>query len=535
MSLLKQIHDWSVGLKPCLRDALRRLLQNPSLTDSDFDDLFALLKLDAGIPDSKNRKAEPLDVSHLPSMTSQGKPIRLLSLHSLKNVNRIAENQTLQFVPLGLTVIYGDNGTGKSGYSRVLKLACRARDEKATVLPNAHLPKGKQGVPEAHFVIEAEGQVKKLAWKLGDASHPEMSALSVFDSHCARAYLDAEQDVAYLPYGIDLVENLAQVVLPELTKRLTSSLQACVVEPSTFQDLLGNTAVGKMVANLSAATDKTDVTALSTIEEKDNTRHHVLTVTLKEQDPKAKAAALRRMSERLKAVQTKMDMAFNLLNGGASDRLKTLDVATQAAIAAESVAATHFQSGESLLPGAGGPEWQALFESARAFAALAYKDNSFPVSDEDARCLLCQQELSDGAGRLKRFDDFVKNDTATIAKMKRAECAQAISQLEKATVSFGLDTSLITELDQNTAGFSDALIAYQTKLEERRKWLIDSLGKHTWANEPGIETDPRSDLAKLISGLGDMAVAHGCDRTSGGLSRDCVVWVKEFLEVFPSV
>lgn len=128
MSLHHEIYEWSSGLKPCLSDALRRLLQNSTLTTEDHDDLFALLKLEVGLADPKGRVAVPLDKSHLPSTAAPGMTLRLLSLKNFKNVNRIAENQKLEFVPLGLTVVYGDNGTGKSGYSRVLKLACRTRD-----------------------------------------------------------------------------------------------------------------------------------------------------------------------------------------------------------------------------------------------------------------------------------------------------------------------------------------------------------------------------------------------------------------------
>lgn len=45
-----------------------------------------------------------------------------------------------------MTVIYGDNGSGKSGYSRVLKRACRTRDQMEAIHPNAHLPTGKAGM-----------------------------------------------------------------------------------------------------------------------------------------------------------------------------------------------------------------------------------------------------------------------------------------------------------------------------------------------------------------------------------------------------
>ena len=41
-------------------------------------------------------------------------------------VNALAPNQTLSFGP-NVTVVYGQNTAGKSGYTRILKRACRSR------------------------------------------------------------------------------------------------------------------------------------------------------------------------------------------------------------------------------------------------------------------------------------------------------------------------------------------------------------------------------------------------------------------------
>lgn len=60
----------------------------------------------------------------------------LKRMHSLKHVNALAADQSIEFASSGVTVIYGENAAGKSGYSRVLKRACHAREKKSDVLPN---------------------------------------------------------------------------------------------------------------------------------------------------------------------------------------------------------------------------------------------------------------------------------------------------------------------------------------------------------------------------------------------------------------
>jgi hypothetical protein len=85
----------------------------------------------------------------------------------------------------------------------VLKRACRARDLAEIIHPDASDAKAAANVPEATFDIEVGGNAIPLTWKRDETPPEELSTISVFDCRCARAYLDTEQDAAYLPYGLD--------------------------------------------------------------------------------------------------------------------------------------------------------------------------------------------------------------------------------------------------------------------------------------------------------------------------------------------
>ncbi len=132
---------------------MARLLAKQTLTIEDQDDLFALLKVAHGIPDPKGRKPKPLTADQIPAPEKVTTHVALLAMKNMRHVNAIAENRRLPFSATGMTVIYGDNGSGKSGYSRVLKRACRARDQMEAIHPNANLPVGTAGSAEATFEI----------------------------------------------------------------------------------------------------------------------------------------------------------------------------------------------------------------------------------------------------------------------------------------------------------------------------------------------------------------------------------------------
>ena len=126
MSILQEILDWTQGLPTWQSDAVARLLAKQTLTVEDQNDLFALLKAAHGIPDPKDRKPKPLTADQIPAPVKATTHVELRAMKNMRHVNAIAENKHLAFGATGMTVIYGDNGSGKSGYSRVLKRACRA-------------------------------------------------------------------------------------------------------------------------------------------------------------------------------------------------------------------------------------------------------------------------------------------------------------------------------------------------------------------------------------------------------------------------
>jgi len=153
MPILKEILTWSQGLPAWQSDAIARLFAKEELSNDDMEDLFALLKTEHGIADPKGRKANKLRADQIPVGATSAAQIRLLAMKDLRHVNAIAANTRLPFAPEGLTVIYGDNGSGKSRYSRVLKRACRARDQREPIHPNASLSPSQAGEPAATFEV----------------------------------------------------------------------------------------------------------------------------------------------------------------------------------------------------------------------------------------------------------------------------------------------------------------------------------------------------------------------------------------------
>jgi hypothetical protein len=95
-----------------------------------------------------------------------------------------------------LTIVYGDNGAGKTGYIRILKQACRARGQEA-ILGNVVLTGIAPPKPTVAIKYRVGVDAATREWTGGDADE-FVSCVSIFDTQCAAIYLNERTD----PSGI---------------------------------------------------------------------------------------------------------------------------------------------------------------------------------------------------------------------------------------------------------------------------------------------------------------------------------------------
>jgi energy-coupling factor transporter ATP-binding protein EcfA2 len=502
MALLNDILTWTQSLPAWQRDACRRLLQKEEgLEEADHSELYALLKKESEIETENVVDAVPLASEHLPAAIAPGETVVLVSLRELENVNQIPKDHTLGFSETGITVIYGGNGSGKSGYARVMKRACRARDQSEPIHPNAHDPAASSKIPTAKFHIKVAGGSEEIVWSRDSTPPNRLSTISVFDSRCARSYVTAEQDVAYLPYGLDIVENLANLVLPKLSEMLEAEIAGINVDTLPFHHLSGETKVGEAIENLSARSDAEAITSLGTLTEDDTKRIANLEKALKEANPLAKAEELRRSALRLKTYAGKLAKPLLWVSKEAVEKLQGIADEKRVAEDAEAKAADALRSGEELLPGTGDQAWKLLFEAARRYSIeAAYPGEEFPSSAGGIVCPLCQEELPEsGTQRLKRFDEYIRTDVAKTADAARKKVEAAKAKIEAADLQVVPEEALKDELKALDASMLEVIDDFQDSVESRRASMLDCLEIQKWEEIPRLSESPRARIRQVAA------------------------------------
>lgn len=405
---LMDILEWSKDRPDWLRDALRRLMDGGELSEQDIDDLEAICL-------GNKTKTAPLTDEHIAPQRLPNRPVAITALRGLVGVNALPEDQSLTFAPSGLTIVYGDNGSGKSGFVRVLKSACRSRDDKTSVLGDVNAP---LEVPQSGYIdYQVAGIVGTYEWHPGQKDHGDLPAVSIFDSRSANTHVQKTNNVAYVPFAMGLLDQLGRAC-EMLRARITSRIEVLAAQtPLAIKAplLSEDSAAGAYLHGLSAKSSPAELDLLIKLGGQEKRRLASLEGDLA-MDPAKAAEKLRNRGRRLDSLLGKLDRL--IASTGVHKFVEMRELQSQAA---ETSAAAKLAS-ESLfrevpLPGVGSDTWRTLWEAARTYSdKIAYPGRLFPLPVEDELCVLCQQPLEGGApGRQAAFEAFVKGAAQTAA------------------------------------------------------------------------------------------------------------------------
>ena len=475
MGPVDDILEWSTTkLTPWRQDALRRLASSSSIGAQDHSDLLDLIKDKVGFSlSSKPAAPIPLGKAHL-SVATAGSPIQVKAIRKVENVNRLMPSAALTFSANSLTVIYGRNGSGKSGFVRIFRTACRTRSDnpaKLKVLADVY---GSGGGPQAaEIVIETGGGEVVVPWTAGGPASDALLQVAVFDSSAAQLYVDGGNQIQFLPFGLALPHKLNELCLV-----LKGKLEA---ERKPITDQIGLVTVAfeapratkaqTLYSGLTSKSTDAQIGAATAFLDGDQKRLDQLTRLLAAS--KASAADLTALSTWMRGLAAEcagLDKAFSDTK---LEEHRALKLQAVQARTAAGLNATELFSSEPL-PGVGGETWRRLWLAARDYSiADAFPGRDFPVlssPDGTESCVLCHQPLSAAASeRMARFQGFVGGALAAAADQAEAIVAEAFAAVPKLDTFGSKDWSTRSEqIRKRKAELADALVTFKNGAEARR-------------------------------------------------------------------
>src|ERR1700722_1416009 len=119
------LDGWAAQLKPWQRRILSLATRGRTLSGDQIDGVYKLFLAECKLSEPRDSGDIALDVSGRP-VEALTKRLHLQRVDSLCGVNALPDKSALTFSP-GLTIIYGRNGAGKTGFARLIANACFSR------------------------------------------------------------------------------------------------------------------------------------------------------------------------------------------------------------------------------------------------------------------------------------------------------------------------------------------------------------------------------------------------------------------------
>lgn len=404
MTLEADLAEWVATRPDWQKEVVARFCRNEDLSAEDVGKIAD--QLIAGTYPA----AQGVTTKDIPGTSVTGEPVRLLGVADVSGVNALLPEQRLSFIDSGLTIIYGDNASGKSGYARLIRQAVTARikaDPLGDVFAKEHTDQ------RASFSYKV-GDVE-ATWSLADPSSRDLSAVRFYDEKCGDAYVTSASEISYRPSALTLLDRLSRAcddVQQELAKRLTANAASRPALPL----LADRTKAKELLDAINADTTPAQIDEATKLGPDHDT---VLPQKLGElarlqgSDPSAEKARLSQLAAHWRTIKDHVDSLGTALNTDEIERLRKLKTRAVELRAAASIASERTFDAEPLV-GVGSATWRALWEAARQYSmAEAYHEHEFPAVGDDSVCVLCQQPLSpDGTDRLARFEAFIQDTTS---------------------------------------------------------------------------------------------------------------------------
>lgn len=504
MSIIRSIIEWTEkDLLEWQSDAVRRLLTQDKLTEEDELEILSMVKNKWGLNSGKTVTPILLQKRDVSSFGSKATKITLKSMNALHNVNAIPDGSGLLFGHKGLTVIYGENGAGKSGYARIMKRACKARDSKERILPNV-FKDNKSSVAQAEFRISVnEGPDEKVLWKDNENIESPLSYINVFDSRSATIIVDGNNEVIYLPLGAHVFEELVKL-LKSLRDKLEK--EKPTLKPLEYKDIGIYTQVGEAIAAINHNTTEESIESLALWTKADEEKLSKLgneKAELELYEPEKQAKVIRRFKGRIKSLKDKIELLKSTFS---IEKEKELNSLIHNYKTAQMASKQIILEGDIELPleGFKNSEWQILYKAARDFSLKwAYKDKDYPVIDDDSKCVLCMQPLSGGAKeRFTFFKEFMENTTKQheeLALKKINTIESALSKIEIPPIDSIKD--LLDELRDIDEKIAVKTEAFLISIESRANKMILMAKNKQEINFATMELNPKEELQKVGESL----------------------------------
>ena len=481
--------NWANENDEWVRYVVRQVLTSGrGITTEGADHAYALFRqeksIDPRILDTEKKLAVATTVDEAEE------PLSITRLSDVSGVNALSSGAIVE-PHAGLTILFGENGTGKTGYSRIFKTLASSRTAD-TILGDiaASTPQ-----PQGATVTYQLGNVEKTVTWAGQEGVPPFTRMSIFDSPSVSFHVDDDLDYVYVPAALALFNHVIaglKAVQEDIEDAISELKSGNVTLLSRFPK---EASVYPLIETLGASTDLAELQSLADTDTEIEVRIDALrrAVAALEADTISAQIGTRQRAERVLAQAT-----------AAASSLATFDAAGyNAAISERSTLRNDYKQFRAdlfktaSLPTEPEETWEAFISAGDAYSSHLKK---LDVHDA-TRCLYCRQPLENTASKLiLKYGEFLSDKINTDIGNTDTRIASLTSPIHT-VITAELDTFIDEYQDRDDKpAFYEDLVSLASTLAD----VVDATTRSAVANSTA------SAVAKVKGDKLDRALVQTC-------------------------
>ena len=414
-----QLADWANTRDEWTRQIVRLVLASGRpLSDADIANAYQLFLEEKRL----EPRALPTEeqIASAATVAEREDTLALKTLSEVRGVNAITPGSVLDF-NAGLTVLFGENATGKTGYTRILKLMANSRKAE-DILGNIHDSRSDQP-PSAKLTYKLGAVELSRTWK-GEHGEAPFTRMSIFDTLIVNYHVDEDAVYVYTPASLALFKHVNQGV-QSVQHRIDSDIRRLSSSPgSLLARFSRGSSVYPLIEGLSAASDVGELGRLAAVGEDAQERLKTLQLAVAALRANTVAQQIKTDQRRERVLTQALDWTLAL------GRMRIADYnATLSELVARRSDYVDFREAlfaAANLPAPPDATWSAFISSGQAYRGHL---DQLGAHDE-ARCLYCRQTLDSAATQLlSKYREYLEDRIAAEISANEQKLAQATREI----------------------------------------------------------------------------------------------------------
>lgn len=461
--ILTDIKNWIVKQDYWQQVIAEKLLNEISITDYDIENFYQIFKKEKGLSSDELER----DNIDFPTNKSENEVIKNIKWRGLANtvgVNAIKNGEKL-LVGNQVTLVYGENGSGKSSYTRLLNNIFVSRGDK-TLLPNLHAEDPEN--PSSTVIFENEdGFLEEIDYPEGKF-HPFNNRVAVFDSQSAVYDLTQESELSFSPIEFKFFDQFIEII-EKIKCKFEEEIEGISTENYFINYFSKETSVKNIIEQIDSRTDINHLKNELKVSQEDinnslenlnrKKQLEALNVTEKQKDYHNLVINLEDIKKKVAKLNTQFS-AENLIriNNLIAERNRYKSFSLREGL-------TQFE--DDNIVNLGSSEWKGFIEAALKYYQTFEKEVDY--------CIFCQQDNRETTV-IDKYWKYLKSEVEKTFNFKNTEIEKELEGLINTDCSLYTRESKIDDWiqEENPELFIE-LTEGETKFETVRQIVMQAL------------------------------------------------------------